>query len=48
MEGEGKIGIAKTVLGSKENLIALRVSGGDMILNTMHFYSEIQKIPLKR
>lgn len=47
MEGEGKIGIAKTVLGSKENLIALRVSGGDMILNTMHFYSEIQKNPIK-
>lgn len=47
MKKENKIGIAKSVLGSKENLIALRINGDDLILNTMYFHSEIQKNPIK-
>ena len=44
---ENKVGIAKTVLGSKEQLVALRAINGNMILYTMHFYNEIQKNPAK-
>lgn len=47
MEKENKIGIAKTVLGSKESLIGLRVQNGEMILNKMYFFSEVQKNPIK-
>ncbi len=47
MESEGKIGIARTVLGTKDNLIALRINNGEMVLNSMHFYSEVQKNPIK-
>lgn len=45
MEKEKKVGIAKTVLGTKEKLVALRVKGGVMYLNTMYFYEEVQNIP---
>jgi len=47
MEKEKRVGIAKTVLGTKETLIALRVKGGIMYLNTMHFHEEIQAVPYK-
>lgn len=47
MEDENKVGIAKTVLGTKETLIALRARGGAMCLNTLFFYEEIQKNPAK-
>ena len=47
MEEEGKVGIARTVLGSKEALIALRVRNGEMLLNTLFFYEEVQKNPVK-
>lgn len=43
MEETGKVGIAKTVLGTKETLIVIRVSDGQMLLNTMFFASELQK-----
>lgn len=46
MEKQKKVGIAKTVLGTKETLIALRVKDKIMYLNTMHFYEEIQDLPL--
>jgi len=46
MEKEGKVALAKTVLGSKEVLIAIRARGGKMILSTMHFYDEIQESPV--
>jgi DNA end-binding protein Ku len=45
MEKEKKVGIAKTVLGTKETLIAIRVKGGTMYLNTLHFHEELQDYP---
>ncbi len=45
MESEKKAGIAKTVLGTKETLILLRVRDGKMLINTLYFHSEIQKLP---
>ena len=47
MEEEKKVGIAKTVLGNKETLIALRAKDGQMLLNTLFFADEIQKNPTK-
>lgn len=47
MESENKVGIAKTVLGNKETLIAIRVDDGQLILSTLFFYDEIQKSPVK-
>lgn len=43
LESEGKVGIAKTVLGTKDSLVALRARQGDMILSTMHFQQEVQQ-----
>ncbi|NLE04501.1 MAG: Ku protein [Crenarchaeota archaeon] len=45
MEKEKKIGIAKTVLGTKETLIAIRVKDRIMYLNTLHFHEELQVYP---
>ena len=45
MESEKKAGIAKTVLGTKETLILLRVRDGKMLINTLYFASEIKKAP---
>ena len=45
MESQNKAGVAKTVLGTKETLILLRVQDGKMIINTLYFASEIQKAP---
>lgn len=45
MESEKKAGIAKTVLGTKETLILLRVRDGKMLVNTLYFHSEIQSAP---
>ncbi len=45
MEKEKKVGIAKSVLGTKEKLIAIRVKDGIMYLNTMFFNEEVQAIP---
>jgi len=45
MENEKKAGIAKTVMGTKETLILLRVRDGNMLVNTLYFNSEIQKTP---
>ena len=47
MEDEGKVGIARTVIGSKETLIAIRVRKGEMLLNTLFFNEEVQKNPVK-
>lgn len=47
METENKVGIAKTVLGNKETLIAIRVDKGQLMLSTLYFYDEIQKNPIK-
>ncbi len=48
LESEQKVGIAKTVLGTKEQLVALRTINGQMVLNTMHFYDEIQESPVQK
>lgn len=45
MESEKKAGIAKTVLGTKETLLLLRVRDGKMLVNTMYFHDEVQKAP---
>ena len=42
MEDKGKVGIAKTILGTKETLIAIRVKDGKMLLNTLFFNDEVQ------
>ena len=47
LKKQNKVGIAKTVLGSKEQVVAIREIGGQMILNTMHFYDEVQASPVK-
>lgn len=46
MESEKKAGIAKTVLGTKETIILLRVRDGKMLVNTLYFHSEIQSAPV--
>lgn len=47
LKKQNKVGIAKTVLGTKEQIVAIREINGQMILNTMHFYDEIQANPVK-
>ena len=46
LESENKVGIAKTVLGNKESVVAVRVDNGQFILSTLFFYDEIQNSPL--
>jgi DNA end-binding protein Ku len=45
MEKEKKVGIARTVIGTKENLVALRAVGDAMILSTMFFDDEVEQVP---
>ncbi len=45
MESEKKAGIAKTVLGTKETLLVLRVKNGTMLVNTLFFHNEVVKPP---
>ncbi len=45
LEEEKKVAISKTVLGSKEQVVAIHVSNGKMILTTLHFYDEVQAEP---
>ena len=47
MREEGKAAIAKTVLGTKETLIMIRVKDGQMLLNTLFFAEEITANPAK-
>lgn len=46
LEEQNKVGIAKTVLGTKETLVALRVKNGEMLLSTLHFAADIRKNPV--
>lgn len=46
LESENKCAIAKTVLGQKEALIAIRAKNGQMLLNTLFFQEEVQDNPL--
>lgn len=45
MDAEKKVGIAKTVMGSKESLVALRVHEEHMLLNTLYFENELRNAP---
>ena len=45
LEKQGKVGIAKSVIGTKEVLLALRVKDGKMFVNTLHYYDEVQPCP---
>ena len=45
MKRENKVGIAKTVLGTKESLVTLRADGTGMLLNTLFFANEIRSSP---
>lgn len=47
MEQEKKAAVAKTVLGTKETLILIRVKNGQMLLNTLFFEEEVTKNPAK-
>lgn len=47
MQKSGKVGIAKTVLGTKETLIAMRAQKNELLLSTLHFENEIIKNPAK-
>jgi len=48
LEQENKVGIAKTVLGAKEQIVAIRAREGQMLLYTMHFSDEIQPGPAQK
>lgn len=48
LEGEKKVGIAKTVLGTTETLIAIRVIDGLLVLSKLHFADEIQDNPVQK
>ena len=45
LENEQKVGIAKSVIGTKEVLLALRVKDGKMLVNTLHYSDEVQVSP---
>jgi len=45
MEKENRAGIAKTVLGSRETLMLIRVSNGIMFANSLFFQDEVTKAP---
>jgi DNA end-binding protein Ku len=45
MENENKIAIAKTVLGTKEALLAIMPSKGNIIIETLYYYDEIKELP---
>jgi len=47
MEKGNKVAIAKTVLGTKECLIAIRCKNGQMLLNTLFFQEEVLNNPAK-
>ena len=45
MEKEGRAAIAKTVLGTREALVVLRVRDGRMLANTLYYHDEVQTAP---
>lgn len=44
MSESNKVGIAKAVLGTKESLVALRISGDKMLLSKLFFLNEIRSV----
>lgn len=47
LESEGKAGIAKCVLGSRESVVLLRAKDGFLVLSTLFFDEEIKPVPFK-
>jgi len=45
LESENRAGLAKTVIGTRETLMLLRVRNGVMVANTLYFNDEVQKRP---
>ncbi len=45
MKQENKVAIAKTVLSNSEQLVAIREQNGNLVLYTLHFFDEVQKVP---
>ena len=45
MKRQNKVGIARTVIGTKEHLVTLRVHGAGLLLSTMYFDDEVQEAP---
>jgi DNA end-binding protein Ku len=45
MENESKIAIAKTVLGTKETLLAIMPLEAGVIIETLYYYDEIRELP---
>ncbi len=46
MLSQKKVGIAKTVIGTNENLIVLYPTTGGIIAKTLYYQSEIQSVPI--
>jgi DNA end-binding protein Ku len=44
MSETNKVGIAKVVLGTKESLVALRMSQDKLMLNTLYFVNEVRSV----
>lgn len=42
-----KVAIATSVLGSRENLIAIREEDGQLLLSTLYYFDEVQVSPVK-
>ena len=45
MKSEGKVAIAKTVMGTKEKLLTIRSTGAGLLIETMFFEEEIKTMP---
>ena len=48
LESEGLIGVSKVAIRDRERLAAIRVSDGEVVLNTMHWPDEIRERSYKR
>ncbi|HOV68861.1 MAG TPA: Ku protein [Clostridia bacterium] len=46
MQTEKKIAVAKTVLGTKERMVAIRPASDTLIIETMYFLEEIKSVPV--
>jgi DNA end-binding protein Ku len=45
LQSEKRVGIAQTVIGTKEYLVIVRPYNGGLVLNTMYYYDEVQSPP---
>jgi DNA end-binding protein Ku len=44
---EGKAGVAKVVLGTRDTLLVIRAREGVLIANTLYFFDEVKKAPAR-